>query len=86
MVLGALSCFGIILLKRRGLVALIVAVRVVCLCLLIPFFLIAVCLYLYKKNLQYLKNEIQFDLNFCFTFKHRFLNSAKVHKLLLKKL
>ena len=40
-VLGALSCFGIILLKRRGLVALIVAVCVVCLCLLMPW--VVVC-------------------------------------------
>ena len=36
-VLGALSGFEIILLKRRGLVALIVAVCVVCLCLLMPW-------------------------------------------------
>ena len=36
-VLGAVSGFGIILLKRRGLVALIVAVCVVCLGLLMPW-------------------------------------------------
>ena len=39
-VLGALSGFGIILLKRRGLVALIVAVCVVCLCLLMTWVLV----------------------------------------------